>query len=105
MSNENTRPTPEQIAEAREMLKDADDDVRDGISLNYHGLQALRVLIAATKPPTYMEIAYAALLGAGHLHPKPDAVRFMCATIQGNTKLAAGYIPETVQVFLGKPKP
>jgi DNA repair exonuclease SbcCD ATPase subunit len=45
-----TRPTLEQIAEARELLGDANNEVRDGISLNYHGLKALRVLLAATAP-------------------------------------------------------
>jgi hypothetical protein len=45
-----TQPTAEQIAEARELLGGANDEALDGMSLNYHGLQALRVLLAATAP-------------------------------------------------------
>jgi hypothetical protein len=46
------RPTPDEIAEARTMLNDAMNGVRESYSLNYHGLEALRVLIVATAPTT-----------------------------------------------------
>jgi hypothetical protein len=46
----NTRPIAEQIAEAREMLEDANDEALEAMTLDSNGLAALRVLLAATAP-------------------------------------------------------
>jgi hypothetical protein len=42
-------PTPEEIAEAHEFIGDI-SEIHETFTLNYHGLKALRVLMAATRP-------------------------------------------------------
>ena len=50
------RPAPEEIAEAREFLWMLKNPVIESVKIDYHTLQAIRVLLAATEPPTDEEI-------------------------------------------------
>lgn len=46
------RPTPEQIAQARELLSDGISGMSGRLTLDEHEIDAVHVLIAATTPST-----------------------------------------------------
>jgi hypothetical protein len=97
------RPTPEQTRDARSRVLYWLHPSRIHL-LGEQCEPAIRVLLAATEPPTDKELASALLIAGGN-EPNPSSVAYATSILTNERPIAAGYVRDVVRHFLGAPEP